>query len=214
MKTNVRKFWVTAATVAGVVGFGSLAMAAPILPGGVQAPAVPEPDPVNATLVQTTGPVAFASPTYSGTLTSSVFANDASNPFGPNGLTFTYQLVNNPGQTNDSIGRMTIASFLGFNTDASFNPTLPVGGVAPSSIDRSNSGAVMGFSWLTGLDPNSASAVLVVQTNSTQFNPTFASIIDGTTTQVASLAPLPIPEPASLAVLGLGALAVVRRRRA
>ena len=214
MRNFLSQTFVGAAAVAALVLSQSASIyAAPIVPGGVQAPAVPEPDPVNATLLQTTGPVAFATATYSGSLTSSVFTNDQSNPFGPNALTFAYQLVNNPGPGNSSIGRLTVSSFDNFLTDASFNPGLPVGGTPPSAITRDANGQVMGFTFLTGLQPNSSSATLVVQTNTTQFNPSIASIIDGASTQVASLAPLPVPEPASLAILGLGALAIIRRRR-
>src|SRR3954447_20570507 len=135
-----------------VVQSAGLVNAAPILPGGVLAPAPAEPDPaLSATLLQTTGPVAFTAGLYSGSLASSVFVNDTSNPFGPNALTFTYQLVNNPGPGNDSIGRLTVSSFDNFLTDASFNAGLPVGGTPPSAITRSTNGEVMGFTFLTGL---------------------------------------------------------------
>jgi hypothetical protein len=187
--------------------------AAPIVPGGVQFPAIAEPGPVGGTQLATTGPVAFSSATFNGFLTSSVFTGDTSNPFGLNGLTFVYQLVNAP-NSGDSIGRLTVSSFDNFLTDVSYNPTLPVGGTPPTLITRSANGQVMGFDFVSpALAPNTAGANLVVQTNSTQFNPTFASVIDGSTAQVASFAPLPVPEPSAVAALALSALAIVRRRR-
>ena len=202
-----------AVAAAGLLAASQLVLAAPLVPGGVQFPAIAEPDPVNATLLATTGPVPFSSPTFSGSLISSVFVNDASNPFGPTGLTFTYQLTNNPGQ-GDSIGRLTVSSFDGFLTDASFNATVPVGGTPPTIITRSANGQVMGFDFVSpALGPNTSSATLVVQTNTAQFNPTFASVIDGSTATVASFAPQAVPEPASIAALALGTLTLVRRRR-
>src|SRR5688500_6797213 len=135
MEENMsRKFLAAFAFTAGLglVQFAGSALAAPLLPN-TSIPAVAEPDPVGATQLASTGPVAFASATYTGSLTSSVFTNDSSNPFGPNALTFTYQLVNNVGST-DEITRLAISRFGAFGTDASFNAGLPVGGVAPTTV--------------------------------------------------------------------------------
>src|SRR4051812_26868047 len=81
--------------------FGGRALAVPIVPGGVQFPAVAEPDPVAATLLTSSGPVAFTAATFAGSLVSNVYSNDASNPFGPTGLTFTYQITNNALSAHD-----------------------------------------------------------------------------------------------------------------
>ena len=79
------------ALVASLLHLSSGALhAAPIVPGGVHLPAIAEPDPVGATLVFSTGFVPFSAATFSGDLRSSVWNNDASNPFGPNALTFVY----------------------------------------------------------------------------------------------------------------------------
>lgn len=135
-----------AALVSLIVTFNSTtALAAPIVPGGVQFPAIAEPDPVGATLLFSTGPVNFAAPTFAGTLRSSVFNNDASSPFGPNALTFTYEITNAAGSAHD-IARMSVASFGAFLTDASFTPAA---GVPPTIITRSADGQVMGFDFVS-----------------------------------------------------------------
>jgi hypothetical protein len=170
-----------------------------LLPGAVQDPAILEPDPAGGTVLFTTGPVPFATNLFSGNLVSTVLANDASNPFG--GLTFTYQL-HLDATSVDPIGRFTVGRFDNFGVDASYNATLPIGGVAPSLITRSPNGDVVGFNffgnWLT---PGSSSALLVLQTDASSFVPVSASVINGVATGVPSLAP--VPEPTALSLLGL-----------
>jgi len=188
--------------------------AVPIVPGGVQFPAVAEPDPVGATLVFSTGPVPFAAATFSGILRSSVYNNDLSSPFGPNSLTFVYEVINNAGSP-DAIDRLSVSSFDGFLTDASFIPA--AGPTPPTFINRSVNGAVMGFGFVApGIAPGALATPVVVQTNATTFQETLASLIDGSVTTARSLAPVRVPEPATVALFGLGGvglLAFARRRK-
>jgi hypothetical protein len=187
--------------------------AAPIVPGGVFFPAIAEPDPVGATLVFSTGPVPFSAATFSGDLRSSVWKNDAANPFGPNALTFVYEIINAAGSP-DAINRLSVSSFDGFLTDVSYTPV--PGSTAPTYISRSVNGDVVGFGFLLpALAPNTNSTPLVVQTNAPVFAPTLASLIDGSVTMVASVAPIGIPEPATfcLFVGGLMLLASPRHRK-
>jgi hypothetical protein len=185
-------------------------LAAPILPGGVQFPAVAEAQPTGATtLVANSGPVAFTAATFSGTLTSQVLSGDTSNPFGTNALTFTYLITNNAGSPHD-IARLAVSNYGLFQTDASYNGA---SGVPPTIISRSADGQVMGFDFISpALDAGLTSSLLVVQTNSTSFQPTTAVLIDGSTTSASSFAPLAVPEPVMLPAVGLLAAAMLRRR--
>jgi hypothetical protein len=180
-----------------------------MLPGGIHFPAVAEPDPVGATLVFSTGPVAFSAATFAGTMTSNVFNNDATNPFGPNALTFTYSITNGGASPHD-IERMSVASFGTFLTDASFQASA---GVPPTIISRSDDGQVMGFNFISpAVDAGQTTSLLVVQTNATVFSPTTANLINGSVTTALSVAPLPEPAAATLS-LALGFAAAARRRR-
>jgi hypothetical protein len=189
--------------------------ASPLPPGGIQS-TPGENNPAAATLVFSTGSVPFASATFNGSLRSDVFTNDASSPFGPNSLTFVYQLINGPGSP-DAIDRLTISSFTGFQTDVSFTPV--PGPIAPRTVTRSVNGSVVGFEFNVPGFPllaNSTATPLVIQTDAINWMPTLASIIDGSATSVASVAPTAIvPEPATIGLIvsGLALLATPLRLR-
>jgi hypothetical protein len=160
--------------------------------------------------------IPFSTANYSGTLTSQVISNDPSNPFGPGDLTFTYQLQNAAGSTDD-LDRLTVASFAvgGLLTDASYQT--PTTGVIPFTFDR-NTSDVVGVSFASSpigsglVAPGTSSALLVIQTNATTFQSTSASVIDSLSTSVASFAPLAVPEPSTLVLAGLFGFAALRRK--
>jgi len=200
--------------VSSLVFFSGGVLHAALLPPGAIQNAAAENNPVGATLVFSTGLVPFASATFTGSLRSDVFTNDASSPFGPNALTFVYQLINNVGSP-DAIDRLTVSSFNGFQTDVSFTPV--PGPTAPSTVSRSVNGSVIGFEFNTpGFPLTGVATPVVIQTNAFNFAPTLASIIDGSATSVASLAPVAIiPEPATITLV-VGALVLLaspRKRR-
>jgi hypothetical protein len=192
----------------------------------VVAPAEAKPDGASSLLFTTT-PIPFSAPGYTGFLTSTVYDNDATNPFGPTALTFTYLLANNPTSTHE-LHRFTVSSFQNFATDVSYSSLS--GGLEPTFIDRNPLGDVVGFSFPTpippvlasfgALAPGMTSRLMVIQTNATLFTFTTASVINGSTTGVLSLAPdVLVPEPSTLALGALGligtvAIAVRKRRRA
>lgn len=186
--------------------------AAALVGGGFQSPVPVEPDPVGASQVATKT-IPFASLGYTGTLTSTVYTNDSSNPYGPNALTFTY-LVTNDAASNHVLSRFTVSDFANILTDTSYQAT---GGIVPTSVDRATDD-VVGFNFLLGfgagpITPGNSSALLVVQTNATTFADSIATVINGTPAVVSSYAPRAIPEPATAGLLAVAAAGFLARRR-
>jgi hypothetical protein len=191
--------------------------AVPLLPGSsIALPA--EPDPIGAGLVASLS-MPFSAPTFSGTLISKVWNNDASNPFGPGFLTFTYELRNDA-VSPDPIDRFTLSSYAGsqvFQTDASYQGPGLLPAIVPTSVVRNPTGNQISFNF-TGpfqgtLLPGSSSPVLVIQTDSQGYQNSIAGIINSSSANVATFAPLAVPEPASAALLLLGGLAFAVRRK-
>lgn len=198
-----------------VAGFGT-AYASPLPVGGTLFPAPAEANPSpGANLLFSTGPVGFvATPAvFSGTLVSSVYNNDTTNPFGLDRMTFTYQITSDPSSIN-LIARLSLGSYGGFATDASYQSS-PL--LAPAFIDRPTA-PVVGFSFQGppvgpgALAPGQTTALLVVQTDAPAYGAILANVIDGgQANNIPSVGPT-IPEPGSLAVIaGLAGLLVRRR---
>jgi len=198
-----------------LMALSSSAMATLLNPGTTVAP-TPTASPAGAALVVDSGPQPFASidgTSFSGTLRTQAYTNDAANPFGATKLTFTYLLTNNG---PDALERLVTTNFSNYTQiDVGTNATL-VPGTQPISIDRSAGvGKTIGWDWTgsPGVGPGGNSVLLVVHTSATQFVPVQNSVINGSVAVVASFGPAPIPEPATLGLAGLAAMGFVARRR-
>ncbi|HEY2759846.1 MAG TPA: PEP-CTERM sorting domain-containing protein [Pirellulales bacterium] len=233
MILSLRKFSIRI-TIASLVAIGAFVQASNVYatPLAVASAilAAPGVGPLGGTILANSGAVAFASATFTGTLTSEVIANDPANPFGAGNLTFTYLLTNIGGP--NSIDRLTIGGygFPGLATDVSYQAPTAIGAILPTSFDRSSVGTVgdvIGTSFTPAplgagaIPPASTSALVVIQTNwpvNNSFNPSTASVIDGSTAQVSTFAPrefIPTPEPSTLvlSLVGFAGFASVIRRR-
>jgi hypothetical protein len=194
----------------------SVVSAIPIA-SGVTAPAVFESDP-NGGITIASQVQPFATSNYTGRLTSTVIRGDASNPYGLNGLTFTYKLENDPAGAN-AITRLTIGGYSGYATDMSYK--FGTGDVSPAFMDRDSGGGVIGFSFLGvpvgqgTLTQGKSTQLLVVQTNATDHTPRIANLINAAVSTVNTYGPAGtlVPEPTTLAALGAAVALVVRRNR-
>jgi hypothetical protein len=195
------------------------ALPAPLGPGGFVFPPPPGVNPTGTLLASTITP--FLSVSLDGTLISKVYSGDSTSPL--SGLTFTYQIVMSPSSPS-AASQLSVSRFDSFATDVSyFGDGLT--NVPPSFISRSSEGGgvgdIMQFHFgppgpTESLLPGDTSSLLIVQTDSLNWQPTTASIIDGVAVaNIASLAPLSIPEPgtALLGIAGLAALAIGLRKK-
>ena len=189
--------------------------AAPLPPGSGIA-AAPEPF-VGAGLPLASITSTLSNGVVGASITSQVYGNDPANPFGPGFLTFVYT-VQNTGA--DVLERVNFDSFAGVGTDAGFGIVTPPP-AEPSTVTRSSlvqdGGALVGFNFddpfgQPTLQPG-ATTYLIVQTNSPSFDYGIANIIDGSIASGQVLTPVAAPEPASLGLLGIGGLLMLRKRR-
>jgi len=149
---------------------------------------------------------------FNGTLTSNVYRES-------NGwLDFTYQFSSstaNPPNNTDGITTFTGA---GFNyLFANADDQTVAGDVSPNTVQRDPATSnglndTIRFLFFPGgspVLPGQSSDLLVVKTHATSFYEGTASLIDSTTANVQ--APMPVPEPATVAVLTMGLAGLMLR---
>ena len=164
-------------------------------------------------------------------LTTTVYFNPSTG-----GDDFAYQLTNTgPNDSNsDSFDRLTLSSFLGYSVDADYqsntgmvqtlspnpsdNSSLIAGDVAPTEVDRSSNGAVVGYSFPAGnpVGPQEVTDFLIVRTDSSTYHMGSATVIDNANGSVITEVPFGVqvvPEPGSLAMIAVSLGLMVRRRR-
>lgn len=131
-----------------------------------------------------------------------------------NTITFVYQ-VRSDSTSLDEINRFTVTGFAGWTATVSQDWLAPERKITLAT--RSSSGDVLGGSFvgsplgLGTLAPGERSAFFVVRTNATDYTRSTLNVIDGGIATVESFAP--VPEPGTMAALGLGALVALRRRK-
>jgi hypothetical protein len=201
--------WINATAVCGMLLAGISNLQAISLVPNSSIPLPSEAEPVGASLV-TSSTINFNAVTFSGTLTSKVWSGDTSNPHG--GLTFTYELSNNL-LSADPIERFTLSSYAGFLVDASYNGA----GILPTAVQRNAAGNQISFNF-SGIGEGTliqggSTPVLILQTSAATWQNSIAGVINSSTVDVATFAPLAVPEPTTAALLALGALAWGWRRK-
>ncbi len=144
-------------------------------------------------------------------------AKDPNNTFCANCITFLIGMNNKgPG----IVERVSTSAFDNFLTDAGVNTAMSsTGAVAPTSVDRSINGNVVGFNFIPpgqAVSGAQNSMVLEIMTNATSYVPGFVSIQDGQAGTGPGFQPASAtPEPVSMTLLGggLALLGLARWRR-
>jgi hypothetical protein len=166
-----------------------------------------------------------ANAVFWGTIDSQVFSE-------PAGDVFVYKVKNNNNST-DALEHLTLSSFKTYTTDADYDGG--TGDVGPQDATRGQTspidfgppnvaGSTVAFDFITasgggaGIAPGQTTDYLIVITDSSSYTTGNGALIDGAVgnavVNVPSGAIVPVPEPASISLIGItGGLLLSRRRR-
>lgn len=131
-------------------------------------------------------------------------------------LAFLFVVINDE-TSIDAVNRVTVTDYEGWDIEAGQDLLNLFGPQKARSVDRTGDGGTIGFAFteepigLGNIDPGEASTVLWLRTNATDYTDGTLNVIDGGVATVLSYAP--VPEPATMATLAIGAAAMLRRRR-
>jgi hypothetical protein len=147
----------------------------------------------------------FTSTAFTGTLTSKVWEDDKSNPWG--GITFTYKLANTSDCT-ESLGLFALRGFSESLTDVNYSGS----GIAPRTVSRSADASQITFGFFNRhgeetLLPGNTSAWLVIQTGCTSWGLNQLVGLDSMEIIAPTFTPTAAPEPTTAVMVVLGGLA-------
>lgn len=226
MKNALRSL--TAVAIGLAVFAASPAAHATLLPPDSTIVPSPQLNPLTGTtMMGTTGAQPFNvsqnGASMTGTAQEWVVSNFTANPFGLNDLTFVIQVSLTGGtSTSGSSAIIQRIADSGFGispiTDAGYNATGAQ--VIPTTADRSPDGDIVAFSYLphAGLAPSTnigvgqSSALLIINTNATQYTLSNLSVQGTVAANVLGFAPVPEPSMLALSAAGLGGIMLRRRR--
>lgn len=153
----------------------------------------------------------FTSATFTGTLTSKVWADDKSNPWG--GITFTYKLANNS-DCRESLGLFALRGFSESLADVNYSGS----GIAPRTVSRSADANKITFGFFNRhgdetLLPGNTSAWLVIQTGCTSWGLNQLVGLDSAEVIAPAFTPVAAPEPTLATFLCLSVVITLARRK-